>query len=320
MRFVWRTDVHLADRSPSSWKGDYPEEIWSGLQQVADIAREAKAVAVLDGGDFFHHKSPLKNSHGMVRRAIHLHRSEYPCPTYSVEGNHDITHNNLSSVGRQPLGVMFASGAFKQLSEEVFEGEGLRVRVVGVPYDPSRSLADLRQYVKKEGDTHLILVVHALAAQDPPAKVEEFWGEPVFRYSDLIQPHGADLFAFGHWHQDQGVVEIDGVQFVNIGSLSRGSLSKENLSRQPKVAVFDVTPTGIQVTSIPLKVRPAEEVFDLDRKKTVDREAESIESFVQKIVLESNFDPSQTIEQNIAKLDFAQEVRDEAMRFLEQFS
>lgn len=320
MRFIWRTDVHLADKSPSSWKADYPEEIWSNLTQVAEFARQYEARAVLDGGDFFHHKSPLKNSHSMVRRAVRMHLLDYPCPTYCIEGNHDIVHNNLDSVSRQPLGVMYAAGAFHHLREEVFKEEGLQVRVVGVPYNPQLTLGDLRGIVKKPGDTHLLVIVHALASREPPPAVEEFWGEPVFKYEELIQPNGPDLFAFGHWHRDQGVETIKGVHFVNQGALSRGSLSKENLDRIPKAALFEITTSGVEVTSLPLVVRPASEVFDLDRKKSVDREAESIEQFVLKIVAESNFDPSESIEQNIAKLDFAQEVRDEALRFLEQVS
>lgn len=320
MKFIWRTDVHLADKSPSSWKGDYPEEIWSNLSQVGALARQHEAVAVLDGGDFFQHKSPLKNSHSMVRRAIQMHIKDYPCPTYCVEGNHDITHNNLGSVGKQPLGVMYASGAFRHLREEVFREGPFQVRVVGVPYDPSRTLGDIRSHVKQQGDTHLIVVVHALAAKDPPPRVEEFWGEPVFKYADLIQPGGPDLFAFGHWHQDQGVEHLEGVQFVNLGALSRGALSRENLSRTPKAAVFEILDQGVSVTEVPMEVKPAHEVFDLDRKRVVDREAESIEAFVQRIVVESGFDPAESIEQNIARLDFAQDVRDEAMRFLELVS
>ncbi len=54
IRFIFRTDVHVSDRSPASWKGDYPAEVWANLEQVGELAREHGALAVLDGGDYFH--------------------------------------------------------------------------------------------------------------------------------------------------------------------------------------------------------------------------------------------------------------------------
>jgi hypothetical protein len=48
-----------------------------------------------------------------------------------------------------------------------------------------------------------------------------------------------------------------------------------------------------------------------------DRETKDIDQFVLRIVAEGNFDPSASIEENISSLDFAKEVRDEALRLLE---
>lgn len=318
MKFLFRTDVHLADKSPASWKADYQSEIWSNLEQVRDIARREGVVAVLDGGDFFHMKSPLRNSLGLITRAIRLHRDEYPCPTWCVEGNHDITHNNLESIIRQPLGVLYASGAFQHLRNEVFTAPGLQVRVVGVPYSPHLTLGELRGIVKQEGDTHLIVVAHTLASNDPPEKVQDFWNEPVFAYKDLVAGNGPDAFLFGHWHRDQGIQQIGDVYFVNQGALSRGALVRENLDRVPKVALLECVVGGeLKVTSIPLSVPPASEVFDLERKESAEKERDDIDQFVLRVVSESTFDPSESIEDNIRKLEFADDVRAEALRFLE---
>jgi hypothetical protein len=85
---------------------------------------------------------------------------------------------------------------FHRLREEVFEGEGLRVRVIGVPYSPNRTLDDLLGIQKKKGDTHLIAVVHALAAKKPPSSVEDFWNETVFPYEALANRSGPDAWCF----------------------------------------------------------------------------------------------------------------------------
>lgn len=317
--FIFRTDVHVAEKGPASWKGDYAAEVFSNLEQIGELARKYKVTAVLDGGDYFHVKAPTRNSHGIVVRSAEIHAG-YPCPTYCVEGNHDITYNNLASIDRQPLGVLYASGVFRHLREEVFESEGLKVRVVGVPYDPNRELETLRSIKKQPGDDALIAVVHALAAENPPAHVEDFFGEPVFRYSDLVFEDGPDVWCFGHWHKDQGVVIIEGRRFVNQGALSRGALVKENLTRVPQAALIEVSRSDkgvtIDVGTVQMKVLPAEDVFDLERKERRDEESRVIDDFITRIQEDVAVDPSEDIETTVNSLDFAPEVREMALHYL----
>jgi DNA repair exonuclease SbcCD nuclease subunit len=316
--FIFRTDVHLADKSPASWKGDYQAEIWSDLEQIGELASLHKATAVLDGGDYFHVKSPLKNSHSLNERTVTTHK-KYPCPIFGVEGNHDISHNNLGSIPRQPLGVLFSSGTFRQLREEVFRDGSLCVRVVGVPYNPNLSLPDLQSIQKKEGDTHLIAVVHALATKCPNASSEDFFNETVFDYPSLVSKGGPDLWLFGHWHKDQGVEVIGGKTFVNLGSVSRGALVRENLERTPKVALIEIEGPGVRVTPIELDVLPASEVFDLEKKASQEKERKDIDSFIATLssdLLGSVVDMD-SVSRVIQGLSFADEVRSEALRYLE---
>ena len=317
LSFVYRTDSHVTDRSPASWKADYPAEVWSNLQQVGEFARDFGAVAVLDGGDYFHVKAATRNPHALVTKTAEVHRA-YPCPTYCVEGNHDIAYNNLESVPKQPLGVLYATGVFRHLRDEVFVEDGLRVRVVGMPYSPFRTLEELRAVQKQPGDDCLIVIVHQLAGAAPPPSVEDFFGEPVFRYPDLVTPNGPDVWLFGHWHKDQGIVEIDGKWFVNQGALSRGSLIRENTERTPKAALIEVTPKGVQVLPLPFKVAPAEDVFDFNRKERQEKEGVEIEQFVTKLRANADFDPMAGIEANLQALDFARDVRDMALDYLDR--
>jgi DNA repair exonuclease SbcCD nuclease subunit len=314
---VFRTDTHVADKSPASWKGDYPAEIWSNLEQIGQLAKARDATAVLDGGDYFHIKTARRTSHGAIRQTAELHKG-YPCPVFCVEGNHDLEYNNLASIEHQPLGVLYSCGVFRHLREAVFEDGGLRVRVVGVPYDPRRSLADLLAIQKKPGDDFLVAVVHALASENPPSKVEDFFGEPVFRYADLATPDGPDVWMFGHWHRDQGIVELAGKRFVNQGAVSRGALTRENTERAPKVSLVEFSPSLIQTTEHPLVVAPAADVFDMERKERGEAEARSIDAFVQLLQADASFDPTKTIESNIEAMDFAADVRELALKYLAQ--
>ncbi len=315
LAFIFRTDVHACDRSPSSWKADYPTEIWNNLEQIGRFAKEREATAVLDGGDYFHVKAASRNPHSLVIKSIGI-QNKYPCPTYCVEGNHDLSYNNLETIDRQPLGVFYESGVFKHLREHVFEDGGMRVRVVGMPYNPERPLADLQAIQKQPGDDFLIAIVHQLAGAAPPGKGEDFFGEPVFRYQDLASENGPDVFCFGHWHKDQGIEEIGGKKFVNLGAVSRGALINENTQRTPKVSLIEVEPTGIKIVELPLVVAPAVDVFDFDRKERVEKESESIDQFILQLQNNVSIDLSASIESNVGQLDFAQDVRAAALEYL----
>ena len=317
LAFIYRTDTHVCDRSPASWKGDYPAEIWGNLEQIGKLAREHDAVAVLDGGDYFHVKSASRNSHALVIKSSRIHR-DYPCPTFAVMGNHDIKYNNLETIDEQPLGVLYSSGVFCPLQEQLFKRDDLAVRIVGVSYSPFRTVADLKAIKKKPGDTFLIVVVHQLAAEEPPSIVEDFFGEPVFKYADLIAPDGPDVWCFGHWHKDQGVVVIEGRQFVNLGAVSRGALIRENTKRTPKVALIEATKDRIRVMQIPLDVAPAEDVFDFDRKERQETEEANIEEFVSILQSNATFNPDVSIEDNLSAMNVAVEIRDLARDYLDR--
>lgn len=318
LSFLYRTDVHVADRSPVSWKGDYPSEIWSNLEQVGQLAVERDVSAVLDGGDFFHVKAASRNPHALVTRTAKIHENYGDSPVYCVEGNHDIAYNNLDTIERQPLGVLYATNVFRHLREEVFTDGNTTVRVVGVPYSPFRTLSDLTAIQKKPGDDFLIAVVHALAGEAPPAMIQDFFNEPVFTYVDLITPDGPDVWCFGHWHKDQGIVEIGGKRFVNQGALSRGALINENLTRTPKVAYVEATPGKLIVEAIPLVVAPAADVFDLERKERHEKEGRDIDHFVQRLQADAAFDPSASIEENVQSLGFAADVRQLVLDYLDR--
>jgi len=315
LSFIFRTDVHASDRSPESWKGDYPAEIWSSLEQIGKMTDGI--TAVLDGGDFFHVKAPNRNSHDLTRRVTAIHKL-YKCPVYSIMGNHDISHNNIESLDRQPLGVIYEAGVFRHLKEEVFKVDDLQVRVVGVSYKLDLTLDELLAIQKKPGDNFLIAVVHALATEMPSAKVEEFLKESVFRYSDLVTPNGPDLWSFGHWHKDQGVVNIKGKYFVNQGAVSRGALTHENTQRIPQVTLMEFSLSGIKVKALPLNVAPAEEVFDFEKKERVESERHSIDAFIERLQEDLTFNSEDTVEANIQALNFAAEVRNLALEYLEQ--
>jgi len=316
LSFIYRTDVHVTDRSPVSWRGDYPREIWGNLRQVGELAKLHEAAAVLDGGDYFHIKAASRNPHSLVVQSAEI-QAQYPCDTWCVEGNHDIHHNNLNTIDGQPLGVLYATNTFKHLREQVFEDGDLRVRVIGVPYSQLRTLNELQLLRKKPGDTFLIAIVHALASENPPPRVEEFFGESVFRYSDLVYGDGPDMWCFGHWHRDQGIVTVGDRTFVNQGAVSRGALIRENLERTPKVGLIEATPNGLKATAIQLNVLPASEVFDIERKERQDEQVQHIAEFIEEIKSNLVVNEEDSVDNTLRRMTYAEDIRELALHYLE---
>ena len=281
---VWRTDVHLSDRAPSSRTDDWAEAVFAKLSQVRELAHRLNARAIIDGGDFFHVKNPGRNSHELVRRVVD-HHATYRCPVFSVPGNHDCVYGDYAFLPQQPLGVLYSSGTFRRLYDEndaVFEDpeDGTVVKIVGVPYHGSSyDLERFRSITGPEGG-FTVCAAHVLASKDGGSMFE---GEDIVRYADLVGTV-PDVFLFGHWHKDQGVDTIDRHTFVNVGSLTRGSLSQDEVSRRPACVILRfVKGQPVDVKVVRLRVREASEVFDVEGRQRQVRHQEDMDTFVTRI-------------------------------------
>lgn len=316
INLIWRSDVHLADQAPQSRKDDWRETMFEKLQQVGVIAGQERAAAVIDGGDLFHVKTPSRNAHLTNNRLMEIHGA-YPCPTYGNVGNHDVKYGDLDYLKESPLGGLFESGTFRRLYDEheVFFGRAgpnhprahgrafpynsksggwldgnpfplkekgdVIVRVVGIPYHGTKYDLNRLSAITKGKEDYLVIVAHMLAS---PFGGTMFEKEDILRYSDLAN-HDADVWCFGHWHKNQGIKRITtgGKVVVNIGSLSRGSLSEDEVSRIPSVAVLRFDKDGIDIEEVPLKVQPPEKVFDIEGRTRQESRQLSVGQFVDNL-------------------------------------
>ena len=318
IRFTVRTDCHVHDKAPQSRVDDYLETCLNSLRQIGAHARATNSDAVLDNGDFFHAKAASKNSHAMVKAVAELHREHYPCPVYVNPGNHDFPYNNIEYLDRQPLGVLFATGIFERMYDHIFEDEaGLKVRVVGFPYKRHFTISEFD--LERGEEDFLIVCAHTFAS---PNGGELFGAEVALSYYDLSEC-SPDLFVFGHWHIDQGIQKINGKTFMNLGSMTRGSLVQDNLSRIPRFGFVEVKKNldgtvEFKTEAVELDVPPAEEIFDLDRRARLVEEKRDIDQFVQSLVLQSSEDGDGNLTEEISALaEFREEVRQVAVEYLE---
>ena len=335
-RIVWRTDVHMSDTNPLSRTDVWVDTVLDKLKQVGDIARKHDAAIVLDGGDFFHVKSPGRNSHDMVRRVAELHKGN-PCPTYANVGNHDCVYGDYSYLDQQPLGVLFSSHVFERCYDdyEVFVS-GTQVfpyhhgwmredpftlslpdpivRVVGIPYHGTTYDMDRFARIKKGREDVLVCHAHLLAS---PSGGSMFESEDIVRYQDLLQ-YDPDVFCFGHWHKNQSITVLGGKTIINIGSLTRGSLSQDDLKRIPSVAMIDCDMLGVHADQIPLQVMPPEKVFDLEARERAIMRSNTIDTFVDSVKQRILTEAGKDITDIVGSMDVPQRVKERVLMYLEQ--
>lgn len=318
VRLLWRTDVHLAEQTPASRLDDWAETVLGKLKQVGEIARKVGADAVIDGGDFFDRKSPSLTPHKLMVRIAEIH-SAYPCPVYANIGNHDCVYGDREFLYQQPLGVLFSTGVFKRLydaHEAIFESEHIKVRVVGVPYHGTKY--DLsRLDIKKKDEDYLFVVAHLLASHKGGTMFES---EDIVSYSDLLGLE-ADIFAFGHWHKNQGISEIEpGKWVVNVGSLTRGSLSQDNVDRKPVCVSLDFSRSGIRIEEHPIEIQPAAEVFKFEEKAVIESRKMLGEAYTKSVLAHlQNSELKESLEDQIKSMsDIDVRVRELALHFLDR--
>jgi len=321
IRFVTRTDVHLSDHTPVSRTDDWTETVFGKLRQIGDLARRVGADGVLDNADFFDVKAPIRNSHALVRGVAELHK-EYPCPVYGNVGNHDCTRQDIRNLPKQPLGVLFATGVFQRCYDEHEHGflddDGMSVRVLGIPFHGNKYDLDRFRACKKQGEDYLLVMAHVLASEKGGTM---FDNEDVIKYADLIElAPDVDVWLFGHWHKDQGITEIaPGKWVINLGSLTRGSLAWDDVTRQPAVSVITFTREGIEIERHDIEIRPHEEVFDVDGRVREESRAATMDFFVDSIrkTLTETEDGA-TLSEKVGAMDgLPEKVRDRAIEFIE---
>jgi hypothetical protein len=126
------------------------------------------------------------------------------------------------------------------------------------------------------------------------------------------------VFHFGHDHRDNGVTAIDGKWFINVGALSRGQMSHENIGRDVKCAIVDFGETETKVLQVKLSVRPANEVFDLALKAQKERERDNIEQFVTGLSQDLADISPINFKEKLSTMEVPDQVRKRVVTYIEQ--
>lgn len=345
-------DIHLSDHAPGARRDNYRAAVMGKLRKlILEAALKLRVALILLTGDIFHLKSASRNSHGLVRELIEILRAA-PCPVFAAPGNHDMKNDSPASIPSQPLGVVFESGALRELTPNGFlfhvvggqtlttsgeldsqvwmeEGRGKRfsgerfVKVCATAYNEVDPLSECRKITRTHEDLpgkevdHLVTVGHFYATPE---------GGPFFKhtcasYGELAQTP-TDIFVLGHFHIDQGIQRVGEKVFINLGSLTRGSLDEDNIHRKVKVGLIDLSDPQPKFKELIVPVEPAEVVFDLQKYEEIKEERKEMEDFVDH--LEVEFSRVVGSEEGggpmelLAKMTIPQEVREDVQRRIQE--
>ncbi len=318
--FLTAGDIHISDSNPRSRKDNYKETIIGKLDQLRAHAHKMKADAVLLPGDIYNIKIPIKNSHDLNRELIETFK-KFKCPVYAIPGNHDLTADDLETLPEQPISVLFASGCLKNLSHEVINKKGTKVSLVGIPFIKKLEL-DTLVIPPKEDVIAQICIMHIYASP----KGGMLFKERLYGYDELsvLSP---DIFVLGHYHEDQGVQWVSNKCFVNLGSISRGSLSEERMDHKPKFGIIKITKEDgsdsiISVDSIPIDIKSPDEVFDIKKRDDEKSQSEEIQKYVEHLVIEASAteDKKITVEDHMKSMKVEKEVYDMVLDLIREAS
>jgi 3',5'-cyclic AMP phosphodiesterase CpdA len=283
MRFITFTDVHASAVNPESREGDYQGDILDKLSQIGQVGRKLNVDFYLLAGDLFNLKYPTKNPHSLNRSLIEIF-SGFGAPVFATEGNHDLRNDSYQTFDEQPLSVLYASGALRQLREQTLTSGGLTVRLRGFPFEERPKLGTMRRS-EDEAD-YSVSVLHLYSS---PAG-GDLRGTKIYSYEEISQL-GDDMYVMGHYHIDQGITEVTyggkTATFINVGAVSRGSLVDDNLSRAPKFAYVEVLKKDgkveVDARAVKLRVKPSSEIFNVEAKIEQKRRIEEASAFVEKL-------------------------------------
>lgn len=284
MKLLFFTDAHGMSRKPSARLDNYSETILSKIEWIGKYAKENQVDAVLCGGDLL--DSP-DVSETFIRKMCMILKS-FPCPIYTVIGNHDEYGYSPDTFNRTTLGVAEGVGVLNRLylDKENIIGD-FNITGQDSDFDLDKGEQNLYKYSNSkrvEGKVN-VHVVHGML-------VEKEWPMVSCTTIDEVVKAcpNADIILSGHEHTGFGVIEryVNGrkVIFCNPGSLGRITSSTGDLRKDVRVAQIETSngDFSVSLVSLPLTIaKPASEVINWEEIALEKANKKKSQAFIDKI-------------------------------------
>ena len=326
MKFIFATDFHLKDTNPVSRIDDYKESIFEKMYQVSNLANKLGAYTII-GGDVFTIKDSVRVSHGLARR-VTAWMQEFNNPPYLLIGNHDINYDNLETVKHQPIGQVIQSGSVYWSGSVSLKGKAglmsspkegfilddgkIKVRLLLRDYqNPFKVSKDYFNIEESDCD-YTIMATHF----NFTVNSDYFYSEPAIPYSNFYDKK-LDVLFNGHLHNmgSDSIFRRDNQYFLNPGALSRGSISEDDVSRNPAVSFVSIDSDGIDVKNVLLRAKPAEEVFCIEDRNKYEDNKIKISEFISSLAGLSN-DGEDSFDDILGRMELKKDILDEVNSYL----
>lgn len=266
-RLLLTGDWHYTSTMPSCRIDNYQEALHSKIRQIFRATMDRTGVIVggiLQAGDltdtpFLNYATYITLSQLLNENLVHL---------YTIYGQHDLRYRNK---GNTPLDALS--------NQELIEIAGR---------DPLHSIKfpDIHIYGCSFGEQHPqiqdpnsfnILILHQLIVSSQ----ERDWEKDQVLHSALLQNSKWDLIVSGDNHLPF-IISTGGKKqkhLINCGSLMRSTI--DQVDHEPFFVIFD-TDTRTYEKHF-LKIKPWQEVFDLERKVKQEERNENLEIYAESL-------------------------------------
>lgn len=287
IKLIYMTDTHGRATSPTSRLDNFPLVLLDKLKWVGEYAKEIKANGVLHGGDWLESPDVSEGYIGDMAKVL----KEYPCPIFSIIGNHDIYGYNPDTFKRTGLGIAQVSGIFTRLYRDfpVFiEGETESVCLTGQDaiYDLDKNGNDFYYTDTPSNEYYFdkpctdIHIVHGML-------VEKDWPMVSCTVIDKIKDEcAADIILTGHEHTGFSIKTCENTTFCNPGSLSRVTASVGDVRKDVRIAVITIVGSSynIELVNLPDHIAKSANLV-IDRDKLIQEKSakENLNKFIENI-------------------------------------
>lgn len=243
MKFIACADLHITNSRPLNRKDDYFQTVLEKLEQILSLSVRMEAQCIVVAGDFF----DLPTVPYMVTKAVLDLLTKWGQRMLVVPGQHDLRYH-AQGLDNTPLGILKSSMCIELLHPSIpYKIGGVNFIGAGWNESPLVDVDCVGSYV---------LVMHKMVVET----TKLFHDQTDFVSSTaLLKKHmWAKCIITGDNHRPHVVHAKKGIQ-INCGSMMRST--KDQLGYEPGVHLVD---TGNwEVRTIPLIIKPPQEVFDL---------------------------------------------------------
>ena len=268
MKFLYLQDFHLSGRAPINRIDNYYQSLLLKLDEVLLLAKKNKVDFILDGGDFLNSELVSLTIVDDVLDRIEKARIKW----YMLFGNHPMICHSIENSKATSLQHMFNRSKYvKHLTSLEFKD----CIIQGFEYEHN-----CENKIKEEGlmcknvdNPFKIAIVHALITEKP--LMPQIMHIPI---KDVKTDF--DVVFVAHNHRQWGIIEQNGVKFVNIGCLGRTGIDEVDVV--PKIAIINTSTYEIKL--IPLEsAKAGGEVFNLEKIETAKAFEGEIDNFISSL-------------------------------------